>query len=96
MKFIFFLKFDKQDCWLQGLSELFGNRIISRNSWPPPALDLSPQDFCLRKFLKKREYRKGPHTSEELNQNSEVCFSSVTAETLHYVAWKTKKKSLHA
>jgi hypothetical protein len=105
MNFISLWEVDKQDCWfqqdgavvhianstMQMFSEFFGGRIISRNLWPPQSLDLLPLDFCLWGFLKENVYENNLHTLEELKQNTELCISNVTAETLHQVAsnmWK--------
>jgi hypothetical protein len=71
---------------MQILGEFFGGRIISRNSWPPRSPDLSPPDFYLSGVLKENVYKNNPHTLEELRQNTELCISNVTAETVHRVA----------
>jgi hypothetical protein len=105
MNFISLSKVDEQNCWfqqegakahatnptMQMLSEFFGGRVISRNLWPPRSPDLSPPDFCLWRVLKENVYKNNPHTSEEFKQNTELCISNVTAETLHPVASITRK-----
>jgi hypothetical protein len=56
------------------------------------SLDLSPPDFYLWVFLKESVYKNNPHTLEELKQNTELCISNVTAETLHRVASDMRKR----
>jgi hypothetical protein len=55
-------------------------------------LDLSPLFVYLRGFLNENVYKNNPHTSEELKQNTELCISNVTAETLHQVASSMRKR----
>jgi hypothetical protein len=100
MNFISVLEVDERDCsfqqdgimahtansTMQILSEFFCGRIISRNLLPPRSPDLSPLDFYLWGVLKENVYKNNPHTLEELKQNTELCISNVTAETLHRVA----------
>jgi hypothetical protein len=77
---------------VQMLSEFFGGHIISQKLWLPQSPDLLPPDFCLWGFLKENMYRNNPHTLEELKQNTELCISSVTAKTLHWVASNMRKR----
>jgi hypothetical protein len=76
---------------MQMLSEFFGGHIISRNLWLPRSLDLSPPNFYLWGFLKENVYKNNLHTLEELKQNTELCISNITAETLHQVASNLRK-----
>jgi hypothetical protein len=75
------------------LSDFFNGRIISRNLWLPRSPDLSPQDFYLCGFLKENVYKNNPHTSEELEQNTELCISNITAENFHRVALDMRKRA---
>jgi hypothetical protein len=77
---------------MQMLSEFFGGCIISRNLWPPRSPDLSPPDLYLWGFLKENMHKNNPQTLEELKQNTELCTSNVTAETLHWVASNMRKR----
>jgi hypothetical protein len=77
---------------MQMLSEFVGVSIIYRNLLPPRSPDLSPLDFYLWGVLKENVYKNNPHTSEELKQNTELCISNVTAETLHRVASDMRKR----
>ncbi|KAJ4437989.1 hypothetical protein ANN_13928 [Periplaneta americana] len=45
---------------------VFGDRIISRELWPPRSPDLSPSDFYLWGTLKNKVYASNPHTLQEL------------------------------
>jgi hypothetical protein len=58
-QFVTLLELDEHDCWFQQggatchtadetinmLRGLFGDRLISKNIWPPHSHDLTPPDF---------------------------------------------------
>jgi hypothetical protein len=48
------------------LNEIFGERVISRNLWPPRSPDLTPPDFHLWGAAKSAVYRDRPRTLNEL------------------------------
>jgi hypothetical protein len=48
------------------LNEIFGERVISRNLWPPQSPDLTPSDFYLWGAAKSAVYRDRPRTLNEL------------------------------
>jgi hypothetical protein len=48
------------------LNEIFGERVISRNLWPPRSPDLTPRDFYLWGAAKSAAYRDRPRTLNEL------------------------------
>jgi hypothetical protein len=48
------------------LNEIFGERVISRNLWPPRSPDLKPPDFYLWGTAKSAVYRDRPRTLDEL------------------------------
>jgi len=48
------------------LNEIFGERVISRNLWPPRSPDLTPPDFYLWGAAKSPVYRDRPRTLNEL------------------------------
>jgi hypothetical protein len=49
------------------LNEIFGERVISRNVWPPCSPELTPSDFYLWGAAKSAVYRDRPRTLNELN-----------------------------
>ncbi len=54
------------------LRQIFGHRIISRNSeisWPSRSPDLTPPDYFLWGYLKERVYINKPHTIQQLKDN---------------------------
>jgi hypothetical protein len=98
MNFIAHLELHEHECWFQQdgvkahtanstmqMSEFFGGRIISRNLCPPP----DPRIYrhwisVFGDFFNENLYNF--HRREELKQNTELCISDVTSETLHLVA----------
>jgi hypothetical protein len=48
------------------VNEIFGERVISRNLWPPRSPDLNPPDFYLWGAAKSAVYRDRPRTLNEL------------------------------
>jgi transposase len=60
---------------MRHLEHFFGQRIISRDLWPPRSPDLTPPDFFLWAFLKERVYKNAPRNLEQLRAN-------ITAEIL--------------
>jgi hypothetical protein len=47
-------------------NEIFGERVISRNLWPPRSPDLTPPDVYLWGAAKSAVYRDRPRTLNEL------------------------------
>jgi hypothetical protein len=106
MNFISLLEVDKQDCWfkqdgamahtanstMQMLIEFFGGRIISRNLW------LSSIPGCIATGLISLGFFEGERVQKQrahirrIKQNTELCISNVTAETLHRAASNTRKR----
>jgi hypothetical protein len=80
----------------------FNNADVERVLWwlhyflkhvaPRWSLDLSSLEFDLWGFLKQNIYKNNPHTLEELKQNTELCISNITAETLQWVASNMRKR----
>jgi hypothetical protein len=89
--------------WGKGAYSKFNNVDVEQVLWwlhyfsklvaPPQSPDLSPPDFYLWGFLKENVYKNNSHTLEELKQNTELCISNVTAETLQQVASNMRKKN---
>jgi hypothetical protein len=48
------------------VNEIFGERVISRNLWPPCWPDLTPPNFYLWGAAKSAVYRDRPRTLDEL------------------------------
>ena len=53
---------------MAAVSEVFGDRVISRSLWPPRSPDLTPPDFYLWGKLKGSMYGDNPRTTNELKQ----------------------------
>jgi hypothetical protein len=51
---------------MKHLNEIFGERVISRNFWPPGSLDRTPPDFYLWGAAKYAVYRDRPRKLNEL------------------------------
>ena len=51
---------------MAAVSEVFGDRVISRGLWPPRSPDLTPPDFYLWGKLKGSVYGNNPRTMDEL------------------------------
>lgn len=99
-QFICLLVSNERYCWFQqdgatahtshttmnALEEFFGNRIISKNLWPPRSPDLSPADFYLWGYLKERVYSNNPQTLEALQHNIENVINTITPATLKRVS----------
>ncbi len=67
------------------LREFFGERLISKDLWPPRSPDLTPPDFCLWGLLKDRVYVHNPQTLNELKMAITNEINQVTAVTLKRV-----------
>jgi hypothetical protein len=67
------------------LRQLFGERIISRNSqinWPPRSPDLSAPYYFLWGYLKERVYVNKPRTLEQLKENTRAEIQARESQTL--------------
>jgi hypothetical protein len=51
------------------IRSFFGDRIISKDLWPPRSPDLTPPDFFLWGALKGKEYVNKPRTIQKLETN---------------------------
>lgn len=82
-------------CWFQNhgynnaktialLQELFGENNVWHSPWPPRSPDLTPLNFSLWGFPKKRFYSNNPETFEEVKHNTEKSLANNDTETL----WK--------
>jgi hypothetical protein len=67
------------------LNEICGERVISRNLWPPRSLDLTPSDFCLWGATKSAVYRDRPRMLNELKTAITVYIRNISQEDLQKV-----------
>lgn len=70
---------------MQLLDEFFGERIISKNVWPPRSPDLSPLDFYLWGAAKSKVYCDRPRTLNELKTAITAFIHNITQEELRKV-----------
>jgi hypothetical protein len=77
------------------LNEIFGERVISRNLWPPHSPDLTPPDFYLWRATKSALYRDRPHTFNELQTAMTVYIRNISQTDLQRV-YANKMKSVQA
>jgi hypothetical protein len=60
----------------------FGDRLISKNLWPPRSPDLTPPDFFLWGLLKVRVYSSKPRTIDTLKDAMRREVAAITDVTL--------------
>ena len=84
-------------CVREMLHSRFGERWIGRGGpveWPPRSPDLSPLDFFLWGYLKRRVYRNRPTSLQDLKENiTEEC-SRIPSETLEKVVSNCYRRML--
>jgi hypothetical protein len=51
------------------LRDMFGDRMISKDIWPPRSPDLTPPDYYLWGVMKGAVYKDNPHTFLELKKS---------------------------
>jgi hypothetical protein len=51
------------------IQSFFGDRVISKELWPPRSPDLTPPDDVLSGYLKGRVYPNKPRTIDALKAN---------------------------
>jgi hypothetical protein len=74
---------------VNGLNELFEDRLLSRGLWPARSPDLNPCDFYLWGNLKDKVYSNNPHTLVELQQSIRETISSIEVSELKLVSNNT-------
>jgi hypothetical protein len=67
------------------LNETFGERVISRNLWPPRSPDLTPPDFYLWGAAKSAVYRDRPRTLNELKTSITAYIRNISQADLQKV-----------
>jgi len=65
-----------------GAAGRVGDRVISKEFWPPRSPDLTPPDYFLWRYPKGRVYRNKPRTTEALKANIAEEIQAVTADVL--------------
>jgi hypothetical protein len=92
MNFISLLEVDEQDCWFQqqiqqcrcssiSLMVVFFSKLVA-----PSITGSIATGFLSLVVFKAERVQNNPHALEELKQNTELCISNVTTDTLHRVA----------
>jgi len=64
------------------IQSFFGDCVISKGLWPPRSPDLTPPDYFLWGYLKRRVYQNKPRTIDTLNSNITEEIQAVTADVL--------------
>jgi hypothetical protein len=64
------------------IQSFFGDRVISKGLWPPSSPDLTPPDYFLWGYLKRRVYQNKPRTIGALKPNITEEIQAVTADVL--------------
>lgn len=62
--------------------EIFGDRIISKDVWPPHSPDLNPPDFYLWRAAKSAVYQDRPCTLDDLQAAITAFIQSISSEQL--------------
>ena len=62
--------------------DLFGEKFMDKNRWPPRSPDLNPCDFYLWGYLKARVYNPLPTTLDELKSNIKREIKNISKEEL--------------
>jgi hypothetical protein len=71
--------------FMQALSSVFGDRIISSGVWPACSPSLNPCDFFFWSCLKDKAYNCNPQTEEELEENLYREIVNICVEQLYRV-----------
>lgn len=77
---------------LQYLEEFYGDRLISRNLWPPRSPDLTPLDYFLFGYLKDKVSSVRLHALDELRVTITEAVNNVTPEVLQNVFENMKRR----
>jgi hypothetical protein len=77
------------------LNEVFGERVISRNVWPPHSPDFTPPDFYLWGAAKSALYNDRPRTLNELQTAMTVYIRNISQTDLQRV-FANKMKRVQA
>lgn len=64
------------------IASFFGDRLVSKNLWPPRSPDLTSPDFFLWGYLKDRVYKNRPRSLAELREAIRNEISNINEDTL--------------
>jgi hypothetical protein len=67
---------------MKEIESYFGDRLISKNLWPPRSPDLTPRDYFLWGLLKGRVYSNKPRTIDDLKDAIRRGVAAITDVTL--------------
>ena len=70
---------------MTAVRKVFGERVISRDLWPPRSPDLTPPDFYLWGKLKDLVYADNPRSINDLKHNIRQIIADIRCEELHRV-----------
>jgi hypothetical protein len=73
------------------LRGVFGDRIISKDIWPPRSPDLTPPDYNLRGAMKDAVYKDNSHTLLELKETIANFISNITPILSHIFKNKIRR-----
>jgi transposase len=74
------------------LHNLFGERVISKDLWPPRSPDLTSPDYFLWGYLKERVYENNPLDLDSLKANILQAIHNITPYTLQRVSANMRKR----
>jgi hypothetical protein len=67
------------------LRDMFGDRIISKDFWPPRSPDLTSPDYYLWAAMKGTVYKDSPHTLLELKEAIENFIRNIPHVELSHI-----------
>ena len=70
---------------MTAVRKVFGDRVISRDLWPPRPPDLTPPDFFFWGKLKRLVYADNPRSINDLKHNNRQVIVDIRCEELHRV-----------
>ena len=70
---------------MTAVRKVFGERVISRDLWPPRSPDLTPPDFYFWRKLKGLVYADNLRSINDLKHNIRKVIADIRCEKLHLV-----------
>jgi hypothetical protein len=70
---------------MREIANYFGDRLMSKNLWPPRSPDLTPPDFFLWGLLTSRVYSNKPRTTDALKDTIRREIAAIADITLPHV-----------
>ena len=77
---------------MREIENVFKDRIIPKNLWPPRSPDLTPADFFLWGLLKGKVYKNTPRTIEQLKDAIRQEIQAINIDTLGKVFQNLEKR----